>query len=54
MKLSLGTATQQHVFRAPESDASSASEQARVQDFVKAKRSDLRNGLTRRQRNIRF
>src|ERR1700719_3162642 len=48
MKLSLRTATQQPVFRALESDASSASEQARIQDFVKAKRSDLRNGLTRR------
>jgi hypothetical protein len=52
MKLSLRTATQQSVFRVPESDASSASEQARMQDFVKAKRSDLRNGLTRRQRTF--
>jgi hypothetical protein len=52
MKLSLRTATQQPVFRALESDASSPFEQARIQDFVKAKRSDLRNGLTRRQRTF--
>jgi hypothetical protein len=52
MKLSLRTATEQPAFRAPESDASSASEQARMQDFVKTKRSDLRNGLTRRQRTF--
>ena len=52
MKLSLLTVRQQSVFRAPESDASSASEQARIQDLVKAKRSDLRNGLTRRQRRF--
>jgi hypothetical protein len=49
MKLSLRTATQQCDFRTSESDATTASEQARMQDFVKTKRSDLRNGLTRRQ-----
>ena len=52
MKLSLRTATEQHVFQASESDEPSASEQARIQDFVKVKRSDLRNGLTRRQRTF--
>src|SRR5271163_1180156 len=52
MKPSLRTATQQPVFRAPESDAGCASEQARIRDSVKAKKSDLRNGLTRRQRTF--
>jgi hypothetical protein len=52
MKLSLLTATQQPVFRNSESDASCAAEQARMQDFVKAKRSELLNGLTRRQRTF--
>jgi hypothetical protein len=52
MKLSLRTTTQQPVFRVSESDASSASEQARIQDFVNARRSDLRNELTRRQRTF--
>jgi len=52
MKSSLRIATQQPVFRAPESDASSTSEQARIQDLVKTKRSNLRNGLTPRQRTF--
>jgi hypothetical protein len=47
---SLLTARQQGVFGASRSDESSASEQAEIQVFVEAKRSDLRNGLTRRQR----
>jgi len=52
MKLSLLAATQHQAFRDSESDESNASEQARMQDFVEAKRSDLRNGLTRRQRTF--
>src|ERR1700689_3844523 len=52
MKLSLLTATQHPAFRDSESDGTSASEQANMQHFVEAKRSDLRNGLTRRQRTF--
>ena len=50
MKLSLLTATQHPAFQKSESDEVCASEQASMQEFVEAKRSDLRNGLTRRQR----
>jgi hypothetical protein len=52
MRLSLRTTRQQSVFRASESDAITASEQAKIQQFVKAKSSDLRNGLTPRQRTF--
>jgi hypothetical protein len=52
MKLSLLTATQYQAFRDSESDEVCASEQANEQRFVEAKRSDLRNGLTRRQRTF--
>jgi hypothetical protein len=52
MKLSLLTATQHPAFRDSESDETAASEQADVQEVVKAKRSELRNGLTRRQRTF--
>jgi len=52
MKLSLLAATQHPGFRDSESDEITASEQANMQDFVKTKRSDLRNGLTRRQRTF--
>jgi hypothetical protein len=52
MKLSLLTATQHPTFRGSESDENTASEQANMQDFIEAKRSDLRNGLTRRQRTF--
>ena len=51
-ELTLVTARQQPVFRASKSDESSASEQSQIQVFVEAKRSDLRNGLTRRQRTF--
>ena len=50
MKLSLLSATQHRAFQDSESDEGTASEQAHIQEFVKAKRSELRNGLTRRQR----
>src|ERR1700732_905384 len=49
---SLVTARQQRVFRASRSDEGSAWQQARIRRFVDAKRSDLRNGLTRRQRTF--
>jgi hypothetical protein len=49
---SLLTARQQRVFRASKSDAISACEQDRIRQFVEAKRSDLQNGLTRRQRTF--
>jgi terminase small subunit-like protein len=52
MKLSLRTTRQQSVFRASKSDETTASEQTGMQKFVEAKRSDLRNGLTRRQRTF--
>jgi hypothetical protein len=52
MKLSLLTATPYPAFRDLESDEVCASEQANMQEFVEAKRSDLRNGLTRRQRTF--
>jgi hypothetical protein len=48
MKLSLLTAIQHPAFRDSESDGITASEQANMEEFVKAKRSGLRNGLTRR------
>ena len=47
---SLVTARQQGVFGALKSDERTESEQAQIQRLVEAKRSDLRNGLTRRQR----
>lgn len=47
---SLLTARQQRVAGASKSDEVGACEQAQIQVFVEAKRSDLRNGLTRRQR----
>jgi hypothetical protein len=49
---SLVTARQQRVFRTSKSDERSACEQARIRRFVDAKRSDLRDGLTRRQRTF--
>jgi len=49
-ELSLRTARHQPVFRTLKSDDVCASEQAIKQKFVEVKRSDLRNGLTRRQR----
>jgi Terminase small subunit len=52
MKLSLLTAKQHPSFRDSESDENTASEQASVQHFVEAKRSELLNGLTRRQRTF--
>jgi hypothetical protein len=52
MKLSLLAATQHPAFRDSESDETTASEQGNMQEFVEAKRSDLRNGLTRRQRTF--
>jgi hypothetical protein len=52
MTLSLIAATQHRAFRDSESDGACASEQAKIQQFVEAKRSDLRNGLTRRQRTF--
>jgi hypothetical protein len=52
MKLSLLTATPHQAFRDSESDEVCASEQANIQKFVKDKRSELRNGLTRRQRTF--
>lgn len=52
MKLSLLTATQHRDFRDSESDENAASEQANEQQFVETKRSELRNGLTRRQRTF--
>jgi hypothetical protein len=52
MKLSLRTTRQQRVFGASRSDEVRACEQAQLQVFVEAKRSDLRNGLTRRQRTF--
>jgi Terminase small subunit len=51
-EFSLLTARQQGLFGASKSDEVSACEQARIQLFVEAKRSDLRNGLTRRQRTF--
>lgn len=52
MKLSLLTATHHPAFQDSESDETTASKQAEMQEFVKAKRSELRNGLTRRQRTF--
>jgi Terminase small subunit len=52
MKLSLLTARLHPAFRDSESDEITTSKQANMQEFVKAKRSDLRNGLTRRQRTF--
>src|SRR5580704_15872007 len=52
MKPSLLTAIQHPAFRDSESDGTCASEQANIQELLKAKRSDLRNGLTRRQRTF--
>jgi len=52
MKLSLLTATQYRAFRDSESDETTASEQADIQQFVKTKRLDLRNGLTRRHAHL--
>lgn len=52
MKLSLLTTTQHPTFQDSESDENTASEQANMQEFVEAERSDLRNGLTRRQRTF--
>jgi hypothetical protein len=49
---SLLTARQQGVFGASRSDEVRACEQARIQVFLEAKRLDLRNGLTRRQRTF--
>src|SRR5215472_17040262 len=49
---SLRTARHQRIFGAAKSDEGSDCEQARIQRFVEAKRSDLRNGLTRRQRTF--
>ena len=50
MRLSLRTTRQQRVFGASRSDDVGACKQAQIQVFVEAKRSDLRNGLTYRQR----
>ena len=47
---SLLTARQQGVFGASKSDEGGECEQSQIQPFVEAKRSDLRNGLTYRQR----
>jgi hypothetical protein len=52
MGLSLRTTRQQRLFRASKSDEVGACEQAQIQVFVEAKRSDLQNGLTRRQRTF--
>jgi hypothetical protein len=52
MKLSLLSAMSHRAFEDSESDEITASEQADIQEFVKNKRSDLRNGLTRRQRTF--
>ena len=52
MRLSLRTATQYPDFRDSESDETTASEQANMQHVVETIRSDLRNGLTRRQRTF--
>src|SRR5580704_2464266 len=52
MKPSLLTAIQHPAFRDSESDGTCASEQANMQELLRAKRSDLRNGLTRRQRTF--
>ncbi len=52
MKLSVLSAIPHRAFRDSGSDEITASEQADMQEFVKAKRSDLRNGLTRRQRTF--
>ncbi len=52
MKLSLLTATEHRAFRDSESDEACASEQANEHQFVETKRSELRNGLTRRQRTF--
>jgi hypothetical protein len=54
MKLSLLSAMPHRAFQDSESDEIAASEQADMQEFVEAKRSDLRNGLTRRQRTFIF
>jgi hypothetical protein len=51
-ELSLLTVRPQPAFRALKSDDINASEQARIQKLVKARRSDLRNGLTRLQRTF--
>jgi len=50
MRLSLRTTRQQRVFGASRSDDVGACKQAQIQVLVKAKRSDLRNGLTYCQR----
>jgi hypothetical protein len=52
MKLLLLSAMPRRVFHDSESDEITASEQANIQEFVKAKRLDLRNGLTHRQRTF--
>lgn len=52
MTRSLLAAKQHPAFRDSELDETAASEQASMQEFVEAKRSDLRNGLTRRQRTF--
>jgi Terminase small subunit len=52
MKLSLLTARLHPAFGDSESDKVTASEQANMQEFVKNKKSELRNGLTRRQRTF--
>lgn len=52
MKLSLLAAIQHPAFRDSESDETTGSEQANMREFVKTKRSELRNGLTRRQRTF--
>jgi hypothetical protein len=52
MKLSLLTATQHPASQDLESDETTASDQANLQEFVEGKRLDLRNGLTRRQRTF--
>jgi hypothetical protein len=52
LNLSLVTAREQPVSRTEKADGTTASEQARIQRCVNAKRTDLRNGLTRRQRTF--
>src|SRR3984885_34064 len=52
MKLSLLSAMPHRAFQDSKSDEISASQQANMQEFVEAKRSELRNGLTRRQRTF--
>jgi hypothetical protein len=52
MKPPLLTATQHPAFSDSESDETTAAETVHTQEFVEAKTSDLRNGLTRRQRTF--